>query len=151
MKLFSRLIVFCVTTQVSLSLAFAQDVRFTDARIFAPLKGSHITAGYAKIENISGSVVEIRILKAVPFKAVELHETLEKNGRMAMQKRDVFKIEPQKTFELVPGGNHIMLFEPSTSLRNNQTINVVFKVGEKEVNVPFKIVPRIKETKHQHH
>lgn len=150
MKSFSFL--FVVSSVMFSSVqAFAQDVRFTEARIFAPLKGSNATAGYAKIENLSNNTVEIKIVKAAPFKAVELHETLEKNGRMSMQKRESFKIEPKKTFEFVQGGNHIMLFDPSTSPQPNQTIAVVFKVDGKDLSVPFKIISRVPEAKPQHH
>lgn len=126
-------------------------IKFIDAKIFAPLKGSTATAGYVKIENTSAKAIVLKAVKAIPFRSVELHESTEKNGRMAMKKRESLTILPQKTLELKPGGYHIMLFAPATQVRDGETVTIVFLVDKTETAVPFKVVPRIEHDMDDHH
>ncbi|MCK6599413.1 MAG: copper chaperone PCu(A)C [Bdellovibrionaceae bacterium] len=132
----------------------AELLSFQDARIFVPSKGSVATAGYAVVNNKSEKEVSLVISKAEPFKAVETHMTVEKEGRMAMEKVDKFLIPANGSLELKPGGNHIMLFEPSREIKVNEEIKVEFLVDGQNQEVPFKTIPRVstpkKEETHHH-
>jgi len=128
------------------SLSFAKDIgsaiEVTQAKIFAPMKGASVTAGYAVIKNISTQEVVLKVTKAEPFKAVETHETKEKAGKMAMEKVASFKIPALGSLELKPGGNHIMLFDATREVKAGETLVVRMEVDGKPVDVPFKVESR---------
>ncbi len=120
-------------------------VEFTDPRIFAPLKGSNATGGFAKIKNNCAEDFELSLISAEGFKAVESHITVEENGRMAMKKTDSFRVKSGEILELVPGGKHLMFFDPQKAIPEGSEIKLVFKLDKKELTVPFKVVPRMKK------
>lgn len=147
MKLFLSLIFLLSTT------CFAKQttkLTFTDARIFAPLKGSVATAGYAEISNTTDKDVALTISKVAPFKAVETHETIEKDGRMAMVKVEKFVVPAKGKFMLKQGGNHIMLFEPSREVKADEELVVEFMVDGQQQDVKFKVIPRVEKPKSEH-
>lgn len=125
-------------------------IEVQDARIFMPLQGSNATAGYGVMKNISKKDVTVTITSAAPFKAVELHETKEKDGRMAMQKVETLTLKPNETLDMKPGGHHIMLFDATEAVKKDQVIQVKFTVNKQEQSVPFKVIPRA-EQQHEHH
>lgn len=124
---------------------FKAKIEITEPRIFAPLKGSNATGGFAKIKNNCAEPIELSLKSAEGFKAVETHVTVEESGRMAMKKIDSFKINPGETLELVPGGKHLMFFDPQISVNEGAEVKLVFSLNKKELTVPFKVVPRIKK------
>lgn len=131
----------------SLSMA---ELQFEGAKIFAPIKGSNATAGYVTIRNMSGKSVEISLDKVESFKNAETHETLEKDGRMTMQKVDSYKILANDTLVLKPGGKHIMLFDPAGEIKLNTNLKVYFVVNKKSQVVNFKVVSRTEDTSSTH-
>lgn len=141
------------------SAALAADIEISNPHVFVPLKGTNTTAGFGTIKNTTKSEVTIKVVDAAPFKAVELHESSEKNGRMTMSKMETIKIAAGKTFELKPGGNHIMLFDATKPVEEKQTVAIKLLVNDKEQTVNFPVVSRLsKETKteekkeeHHHH
>lgn len=143
MKMFIRLF---VLISAFASLAFAKDItppiEVTQAKIFAPMKGASVTAGYAVIKNLSVKEVVLKVTKADPFKAVETHETKEKSGKMAMEKVASFKIPSLGSLELKPGGNHIMLFDATRDVKAGETILIRLDVDGKPVDIPFKVESR---------
>lgn len=135
--IFTGLVSFGFTT------AFASNsLEITKSKIFAPLKGSNATAGYALIKNITNKDVQITLKKVSPFTAVELHETVQKDGRMAMQKVESLKIESGKSIELKQGGNHIMLFDPTKEVKDGDVLKVEFEISGKMESYDFKVIPR---------
>lgn len=118
-------------------------IEVSDAKIFAPLKGTNATAGYGLVKNLTDKEVVLKISKAEPFKAVEAHETKEKSGKMTMEKVESFKISPQGSLELKQGGHHIMLFDASRELKVGEELTVQFSVNGKNVNTKFKVESRV--------
>lgn len=137
-------VVFTLLTYTS----FAKDqptLEVSEARIFAPIKGTNATAGYGIIKNISKKSLKIAVIDVESFKAAELHETVQENGRMAMHKKDQFLIEPGQSLELKQGGNHLMLFDPSLELKAGDFVQVKLKVNEKTQSFPFKVISRFEK------
>lgn len=124
---------------------FKSKIEVTEPRIFAPLKGSNATGGFAKIKNNCDEEVDLSLKSAEGFKAVETHVTTEESGRMAMKKIDSFKIKPGETLELLPGGKHLMFFDPKPAIAEGSEVKLVFRLNKKELTVSFKVVPRIKK------
>lgn len=130
------------------SAALAADIELSNPHVFVPLKGTNTTAGFGTIKNTTKSEVVVKVVSATPFKAVELHESSEKNGRMTMSKMETIKIAAGQTFELKPGGNHIMLFDATKPVEEKQTVAIKLLVNDKEQTVNFPVVTRMsKETK----
>ena len=126
-------------------LALAQ-LKFNDARIFAPLKGSNTTAGYAVIKNEGKKDVTLVLKSVEKFKASETHETLEEAGKMSMKKVDSFIIAAGKELELKPGGRHLMLFDATAEILPGSALTVSFLVDGKPTDVKFKVIPRVQAT-----
>lgn len=123
----------------------AHKLEFKNPIIFTPLQGATATAGYVEVQNLTDKEVHFSIKKAAPFKAVESHQTLEKDGKMAMQKVDDFVVSAKSTFVLKQGGNHIMLFDPEKEIKDGQKIIVDFNVDNEIQSVEFTTVPRVKK------
>lgn len=127
-------------------VAFAQSsteaLVITEAKIFAPMKGSNTTAGYGKIQNTTSKEIAVKVIKANPFKAVETHETKEVSGKMAMERVDSFKIPARGVFELKPGGNHIMLFDATRPLKVGEEITIELSVDGQPTGLKFKVESR---------
>ncbi len=118
--------------------------------IFQPTKGSNATAGYGLLKNISTKEIKITVVSADGFKAVELHETVAEKGMMKMKKVESIQLSKDGTFELKPGGNHIMLFDPTKEFKDGDLIRVTFDVDKNQVTIPFAIKPRA-TAPHGHH
>ena len=87
------------------------DIAVTDAWVRQPAEGQTTSAAYGTITNNGDTDVTL-LAGSVPLAAtVEIHETLmDDDGVMEMQERDDgFVIAAGATFELEPGGPHIMM------------------------------------------
>jgi copper(I)-binding protein len=72
---------------------------------------------------------------------VELHETVEKDGKMVMQPRLQFDVAAGGTLEMKPGSYHIMLLGLKQALKPGDTVNVTLtfqKAGQMSVEAPVK-------------
>lgn len=93
--------------------ATVDDITVTDAWVRQPAEGQTRSAAYGTIANDGDTDITL-IGGAVPFGAtVEIHETLmDDDGTMQMQEReDGFVIAAGATFELEPGGPHVMMLD----------------------------------------
>lgn len=132
---------------VCLSFEMAQaQLKFIDARIFAPLKGSSTTAGYVLIKNEGQKDVTLVLKSVEKFKASEAHETTEEAGKMMMKKVDSFLIPAGQELELKPGGRHLMLFDATSEILPGHTLTVSFLADGKPSDVKFKVIPRVQST-----
>ncbi|MBO9667199.1 MAG: copper chaperone PCu(A)C [Bdellovibrio sp.] len=146
-----KAILISIMAMISIA-AQAADIEIKNPRIFAPIEGTNTTAGYGTIKNTSKKEVIIKAVEVQPFKAIELHQTSEKDGRMSMQKMEEIKIPAGKEFDLAPGGNHIMLFDATKAVKEKETLTVKLTVNGKEQTFQFPVVARIqKQEEHHHH
>jgi periplasmic copper chaperone A len=73
--------------------------------------------------------------------AVELHQTVEKDGKMEMQPRPQFDVPAGGTLEMKPGSYHIMLLGLKQALKPGDAVHVTLtfqKAGEMSVEAPVK-------------
>lgn len=130
------------------------DLKIENTRAYLPMKGGRATAGYAELKNEGGSDAQVSVISADGFKAAELHETFETDGKMGMRKIDHVTVKPKAQDSLVPGGKHIMLFDPTREFKEGETIELTLKVNDTTRKVAFKMVPRVpkemKGTEHKH-
>lgn len=127
------------------------EITASDARILVPLKGTTVTAAYGTIKNDSAESVSLMITEVKPFKAVELHETYEASGKMGMRKIEKILIPAHQSFQLKPGGNHIMLFDPTKELKIGEMVEVSFTANGQALSLKFKVVDRGETSEGHHH
>lgn len=126
-------------------------VTVTEAKILVPLKGTTVTAGYGEIKNNSKKAVTLQVKSAAPFKAIELHESVEKDGHMAMNKLEKITLEAGKSLTLKPGGHHLMLFDPSKEIKVGEKITVEFDQDGSPLKLVFEVSDRsTKQDAHDH-
>jgi len=130
-----------ISTQALAANSFP-GVSFSEARVLAPVKGSTVTAAYVNIKNDSDQKVTIQLVAIKPFKAVELHETYEADGKTGMRKIEKIEIAPHQNFELSPGGNHMMLFDAKSELKAGKKLNAQFLINGKKIDVEFLVETR---------
>lgn len=125
-------------------------IEIKDGYVFLPMKGSNATAGYGTIKNTTSNNLKLSVESAEGFKAVELHETISEKGMMKMQKMESANLLKNASFDLKPGGNHIMLFDPLKDFREGDLVQVTFNVDNKKITIPF-IIKKRTEAPHAHH
>lgn len=123
----------------------------SDARIFAPIKGTNATAGYGVFTNNGPRAVSLVIGTVDGFKATELHETKEVDGKMKMSKVSIVTINSKQSFEMKPGGHHIMLFDATREIKEGDKLAVQFLVDGRKESYDFKVVPRVQKDEGHHH
>ena len=83
-------------------------VAFENAWIRAPAPGATVAAGYCDIVN--GGTEDIVIVGFAGAERVEMHETIEQEGRMGMRPLPRLAVAAGSTVALAPGGKHLMVF-----------------------------------------
>jgi periplasmic copper chaperone A len=106
----------------------AGDLVITQAWSRATPGGAKIGGGYLTIEN-KGSVADRLIGGSAEIAGkVEVHEMAMKNGVMTMRPLDNgLSIEPGKTVKLAPGGNHLMMFDLKSPLKQGDKLPVTLE------------------------
>ncbi len=80
-----------------------------DARLYLPIKGKEMAAGYLKLENNQTKKIVISSIECIKVKA-SLHETiLDSEGVIKMKKLEMFDVDPESNVNFMPGGKHVML------------------------------------------
>jgi periplasmic copper chaperone A len=131
------------------ALAHAEVV-LENSYVYLPLKGSNATAGYMTLQNKGDKEVKFAVVSVEGFKKVESHETIEKDGRMSMQKVEDFVIPPKASLSLQPGGRHLMLFDPTKSFKPGDTVMVTYTLDGVKKTKKFKMLERTTEPAHHH-
>ena len=126
--------------------AFAQQagsLQITGPWARATPKGAQVGGGYLKITN-NGSAPDRMVSGSSPVAGkFELHELSISGGVAKMRElTNGLEIKPGETFELTPGGNHIMLVGLKQPLERGKpfTATLQFEKAGK-VDVEFKVEP----------
>lgn len=104
--------------------ANAVELQITDSAVRQPLPGRTVSVGYLSIKNTE--VTSIRLVKASSkqFGNIELHNHTMVNGMMQMQRLQDIEIQPGETVKLQPGGLHLMMFRPVTTLQLGEEVAI---------------------------
>ncbi len=78
--------------------------------------GVTVLAGYLTLENLTDAPLKLTGATSPDFAAVEMHQTVEKDGVASMQPVDDVTIPARGKVEFVPGGYHLMLMQPKKDL-----------------------------------
>ncbi|WP_213772526.1 copper chaperone PCu(A)C [Bradyrhizobium sp. dw_78] len=117
----------------------AGDLVISQAWSRATPNGAKIGSGYLTIENKGATADRLVGVSADIAGKVEVHEMAMNNGVMTMRPLDNgLTIDPGKTVKLSPGGNHLMMFDLKTPLKQGDTLPVTLqfeKAGKVKVSL----------------
>ena len=117
----------------------AGDLVITQAWSRATPSGAKVAGAYVTIENKGGAADKLIGGSGDVAGRVEIHEMAMDNGVMKMRPLDQgLVIEPGKTVKLAPGGNHMMLLDLKTQLKQGDKVPVTLqfeKAGKVNVSL----------------
>jgi hypothetical protein len=117
----------------------AGDLVITQAWSRATPNGAKIGSGYFTVENKGTTADRLIGVSADIAGKVEVHEMATKDGVMTMRPLDKgLTIDPGKTVKLAPGGNHLMMFDLKSPLKQGDTLPVTLefeKTGKVKVSL----------------
>jgi periplasmic copper chaperone A len=99
------------------------------------------SAVYVTISNHGGEPDALLSAAANAATTVELHETIEKDGKMVMQPRSQFDVPAGGTLEMKLGSYHLMLLGVRQALQPGDTVHITLtfkKAGQMSVEAPVK-------------
>lgn len=109
--------------------AVAKPLTITDPWVKTVKSG--MSAAFGTLVNTTGADLTIVSATTVAAPRVELHETVEVDGKMQMRPKDGgFTIPAKGSFELKPGGNHIMLMDVSKPVQPGAQVEFTLKLGD---------------------
>lgn len=83
-----------------------------------------MTAGFGLLKNETAQSIRFTAFSSPAFRDVSLHETVVVDGVSKMQEVDSLTLESGESIELAPGGFHLMLMMPLTSLRPGAVVSL---------------------------
>lgn len=105
--------------------------------------GMPMQAGFGRIDNPCPMPATIVSASSPAYGSVELHESKVVDGINRMREVPELRIAPDAAAVLKPGGLHLMLMQPKTTLKPGSRVAVVFKlkdgrelIGEFEARKP---------------
>ena len=105
-------------TLLSLPLAAADgpSVRASHVWVRPAPPGVTVLAGYLTLENLTDAPLKLTAASSPDFAAVELHQSMVKDGVESMKSVESVSIPAHGKTEFLPGGYHLMLMQPKKSL-----------------------------------
>jgi copper(I)-binding protein len=95
--------------------------------------GATAMAGYLRIINNSKNNIILHNANSPAFKAIEFHRSIEKEGVYRMVPQMHLHIAANTTFVLEPGDYHLMMFNPTNTLKEGDSIEIEFVFSHKQV------------------
>ena len=89
-----------------------------------------VRAGYMTIHNPQSKAVSIVSLRSNAFASIEIHQTIEQDGMMRMEQVPSLKIESNSRVQLVPGGLHLMMMNPSEPTQPGDLLEIVIVLDD---------------------
>ena len=85
----------------------------SNVTITQPMPGMAMSAGYLTLTNNSQEIITITRVSSPSYAAVELHETVIKDGVARMRPLEKLELPAGTSTILAPGGKHLMLMRPT--------------------------------------
>jgi len=104
--------------------AAEQELTFDAAWIRAMPPGMKMTAGFGRLHNADTETIELTAFASPQFGDVSLHRTEQVDGVSRMREVTSLAITAGETFELAPGGYHLMLMMPVAPLAEGARVTL---------------------------
>lgn len=89
-----------------------------------------MTGVFGILVNDSDREVTVLAASSPASARAELHTTVADDGEPVMRETESFVIPPRGTYELAPGGDHVMLMELAGPLRPGEEVTVVLRTDD---------------------
>ena len=87
-------------------------------------------AGYLEIHNPGPKSVTIVDVSSETFARIEIHESIEQNGSMRMERVHNLTIAAGATVKLAPSGLHLMMMQPASPLKPGTIVEIALKLDD---------------------
>lgn len=101
-----------------------------DAWVREAPPNAKVLAAYMRIENHTKKEKVLVDVTSTAFKKIEIHKTINKGGMASMEQQKELAIAAQGEVTLEPGGLHLMLFDPGSTLKAGDDITFTLKFAD---------------------
>lgn len=108
----------------------AAGLEFSESWVRALPPGMGMTAGFGLLQNRGAAPIELVAFSSPDFGDVSLHRTEQVEGMSRMREVEALTIPAGGAQELAPGGFHLMLMKPTTSLQPGTAITIRMKAAD---------------------
>jgi copper(I)-binding protein len=106
----------------------------------ATAPGAKVAGGYMLIRNAGAAGDRLLSATSPAAAKVELHVHIHDNGVMKMREVPAYEVPAKGSFELKPGGAHLMFMELKRPFKEGETVPVKLKFEKAgEVNAEFRV------------
>ena len=131
--------VLAATPPVAERPARAPTIRVTDAWI-RWLPAGVPAGGYATLTNTGEKPVTLLTASSAEFAEVSIHRSIERGNNMEMMPVERITIDPHSTLDFAATGYHLMLMEPSTSLKPGGRVPITLRFADgSRLTVQFEV------------
>ena len=110
-------------------------IQITAPRLRRPLPGTETSVGYFELTNHLPETVVLVGAHHPLIGAIEMHETVEREGMLRMRRLPQVEIQSGQTLRFEPGGKHLMLFRVEPTLQAPAVVTLEFAQRQsQEVN-----------------
>lgn len=121
-------------------------VSVSDVQVVAAMPGRDASVAYLTLHNHRNQAVVLSSISSPQFARVELHETALHKGIASMRRLTSLTLEANTSTRLIPGGKHLMLFEPGQAMPPGQAITLQFHFNSDDlVVVDTPLRPRLSD------
>jgi copper(I)-binding protein len=92
--------------------------------------GMAMLAGFGRIDNPCASAADIVASSSRAFADVSIHETRIEDGISRMRPVPDLHIQPKSSAVLAPGGLHLMLMQPTATLKAGDHVTIDFSMRD---------------------
>lgn len=97
-------------------------------------------AGFASIRNPCPAAIAVVSVSSPSFAEVSIHETREIDGVNRMREVERLEVAAGQSVELKPGGLHLMLFRPYSTLKEGDKLAIIVKLADgREIPAEFEV------------
>ncbi len=100
------------------------DVELLNAWIPVAPPNVRVFAGYFVLRNHTAAPLVLQNASTGHFAQIEFHRTKHENGIARMIREQTIVVSPNSETEFQPGGYHLMLINPATSLNEGETVPI---------------------------
>jgi copper(I)-binding protein len=143
MKAVSHLLLVCsmAASAAAYAAGAADGVQVVDPYVRAIPPGARATAAFMVLKN-NGADTQLVKAESGAAKSVELHSHIDKNGVMEMRQVPAIELKAKAETALKPGGFHIMMVDPTASLKPGDKIAMTLRFADgssKQIEMPVKM------------
>ena len=134
------------------ALIAGDKLEIEDAWIAEAPPVSKVMAAYMTIENETSQARKAVSMQCKAFDRAEFHRTVDKDGIARMEHQETLTIGAKAELKLVPGGYHIMLFNPSRPLKAGDETDCSMQFDDGTViDFDLDIKKAFEDHSHHHH